>query len=253
MGFCVMTPLYLEGKAGMQVVLDEPALSVITAGKTRQLFPLTRISRIVVSGSIVWSMPALFACADAGINVVFLNKSGRLRCKWIGSSPQKSSVVQSFSDLLQRQDALQRYQNWSVAMQKMAVRSSARRIGCIDWRDIKVNIFDEWVKQSLNESWLPIKSRLKVYVLSTVLHYLSELGFDAQCDFLVDGAFNLAENLTEILVWDICPALLIWQQRSSHLPEQELVVKFYQQRCQRIEHLMRGLLNRLHQCLREGV
>ena len=245
-----MTPLYLEGKAGMRVALDKPALSVVTLENTRQLFPLTRISRVVVSGAVDWSMPALFACADAGISIVFLNESGVVRCQWLGSSPKKTSIVELFSGLLQRQDASQCYQNWSVAMQRMAARSSARRIGLIDWREVDVKVFEEWIKQSLNESWLPIISLLKGYLLSLVLQYLVDLGFDAQCDFILDGQFNLADDLTEMLLWDFYPSLLLWYQRSYQQPERVLVVKFYQQRCQRAEHLLRGLLNRLHQCLR---
>jgi len=248
-----MNPLYLEGKTGMRVALDQPALSVVTPEKTRQLFPLTRISRVVVSGSVEWSMPALFACADAGISIVFLNQSGVVRCQWVGASPKNSSIVPLFSELLLRQDALQRYQNWSVAMQRMSARSSARRIGFSEWQEVDVKVLDEWVQQSLNESWLPIKFQLKGYLLSSVLQYLGDLGFDSKCDFLVDGQFSLADELTKLLLWDFYPSLLLWCQRSSQVPEQELVVKFYQQRYQRVEHLLRGLLNKLHQCLREGV
>lgn len=247
-----MTPLYLEGKAGMRVMLDQPALSVITVEKTRQLFPLTRISRVVVSGSVEWSMPALFACADAGISVVFLNELGLARCYWLGTSPKKSSLVQLFCDLFQRLDAVEHYQNWLLAMRRMAVRSAARRIGLTDWQEVDLKVFDERLKQSLNKGWLPIKSKLKSCLLSSVLQNLGDLGFDAQCEFLVDGQFNLTDDLTEILLWDFYPALMLWYQRSSEVPDQVLVINFYQQRCQRVEHLLRGLLNRLHQCLCGG-
>jgi len=246
-----MMPLYLHGKAGMRVSLDQPALSVVTPEKTRQLFPLTRISRVIVSGPVEWSMPALFACADAGISIVFLNESGLVRCQWLGASQKKSSIAELFSDLLQRGDACQRYQNWLLAMQRMTTRSSARRMGFIDWQEVDMKVFNDWIKLSFNESWLPVKMQLKGYLLSSVLQYLGDLGIDSQCDFLVDGQFNLADDLTRLLLWDFYPPLLIWYQRSSQPPEHELIVKFYQQRCQRIEHLIRGLLSRLHLCLRE--
>jgi len=140
--------------------------------------------------------------------------------------------------LLQRRDACQCYQNWLRAMQRMAVRSSARRVGFTDWQAIDMKVFDDWVKQLLNESWLPVEMQLKGYLLSSVLQYLGDLGFDAQCDFLGDGQFNLADDLAKLLWWDFYPVLLVWCQRSSQVPEQVLIVKFYQQRCQRIEHLM---------------
>ncbi len=245
-----MNPLYLEGKPGMRVSFERPALSVSTVESTRQLFPLVRISRVVVSGYVEWSMPALFACADTGISIVFLNNSGGVRCHWLGLSPKQSSIVQVFSELFQRGDALQSYQNWLRAMQRMATRSSARRLGINDWQFLGSNEFDKLKHQFVNKSWLPVENQLEAYLLSSVLHYLSDLGFDAQCDFLVDSPFNLAYELAQLLLWDFYPALAVWCQRSLQVPEQVLVVKFYQQRCQRIEHLIRGLLNRLHQCLR---
>jgi hypothetical protein len=247
-----MIPLYLEAKLGMQVVLESPALSVVTLEKTRQLFPLSRISRVVVSGAVEWSMPALFACADAGISIVFLNDSAQVRCQWIGRSQKKSSLVKVYSDLLQRRDALQRYQNWLLAMRRMVARSSARRMGVEDWQEIDFKILEEWVLHAFNDDWLQVNRLLKAYLLSSVFHYLGDLGFDAECDFLVDGQFNLADDLTSLLLWDYYPALLVWSQRSSGSPDKVDVTRFYQQRCQRIDNLVLGLLNRLHQCLREG-
>jgi len=46
----LMRPLYIDGSPGCRVVLDEPALRVVVPDKADQLFPLSRISRVVCKG-----------------------------------------------------------------------------------------------------------------------------------------------------------------------------------------------------------
>ncbi len=53
-----MKPLYLQGKTGMRVDYEEPALSITQPDKARQLFPLQRVSRVIVSGSVDWTTVA---------------------------------------------------------------------------------------------------------------------------------------------------------------------------------------------------
>ena len=95
-----MRPLYIEGSVGCRVVFDEPALRVVVMDKADQLFPLSRVSRVVCSGVVDWSMSALLACADAGVNVLFLAKNGELRGRWLGQSQQRQLLAQRLVDLL---------------------------------------------------------------------------------------------------------------------------------------------------------
>jgi len=248
-----MNPLYLQGKAGMNVRLEGPALSVATIEKTRQLFPLTRISRVIVSGCVDWQMPALFACADAGIGIVFLNEYGEVRCRWLGRSKAQQNIVQQFVTLLQRVDALLRYKNWCLAMERMAVRSASRRLNFSDWQVTESRVFELWVKQSLPGDWMIVLNFLEGFIVSHVLDYLGSLGLDSSCEYLMGESINLVEDLAQLLLWDFYPVLLTWNSRSEVIPENEEVARFYQGRSQRVEHLLHGLLNRLHQCLLEGV
>ena len=77
-----MRPLYIDGLPGCRVVLDEPALRIVVPEKADQLFPLSRISRVVCKGVVEWSMSALLACADAGITLLFLENNGEVRARW---------------------------------------------------------------------------------------------------------------------------------------------------------------------------
>ena len=248
-----MKPLYLQGKPGMRVVLDTPALSIVVPDKSRQLFPLSRISRVVVSGNVDWSMSALLACADTGISVIFLTDCGAVRCRCLGVAQSKQNIVQQFVTLFQRVDSEQHYQDWQRAMQRMAVRSSARRVGVTDWQVAEARELSIWVNESFSRDWLPVLNLIQGFLLSSILSYLGDFGLDARCEYLVEGQINLAEDLSQLLLWDFYPALLTWNGRCVVTPEHELIIKFYEARNQRVEHLLHGLLNRLHQCLLESV
>ena len=123
-----MRPLYIDGSPGCRVVLDEPALRVMVPDKADQLFLLSRISRVVCKGLVEWSMSALLACADAGINLLFLEKTGEVRARWLGRGNERQALTQRLVDLLARNDGLERYENWYLSMEKLAARSFFQRM-----------------------------------------------------------------------------------------------------------------------------
>lgn len=79
-----MKPLYLHGHQPLAVTLDGPALRVSSEGSADRLFPLQRLSRIVVSGEVDWTTEALLACADQAIPISFLLRGGGLRARVLG-------------------------------------------------------------------------------------------------------------------------------------------------------------------------
>jgi len=97
-----MRPLYIDGVTGCRVVLDEPTLRVIMPEQADQLFPLSRLSRVVCKSIVEWSMSAMLACADAGINLIFLHKNGELRARWLATGTERQSLTQRLVDLLSR-------------------------------------------------------------------------------------------------------------------------------------------------------
>lgn len=244
-----MKPLYIKGAAGMQVDYDEPALTVSVPDKTRQLFPLSRVSRIVVTGPINWSMSALFACADAGVAVVFLLDNGEVRGRWLGCVQQRQNLLQLFSDFWQRADAMERYQDWYSGMQRMAVRSSARRLGFADWQEADEALLKSWFDHPRDQVRHTLAQQLSGFLLATVLNVLGNVGLDARCDCLHDERISFADDLCRLLLWDFYPALSAWNRKWTAPPDHQALVGFYESRLQRTENLLRGLLNRWHHCL----
>ncbi len=234
----------------MRVDFDEPALAVFAPDKTRLLFPLARVSRVIVTGVVDWSMRALFACADAGIAVVFIAESGEIRCRWLGRVQQKQGFLQLYSELLERNDAVQHYQDWFAGMQRMAVRSTARRLGLSDWQLADAESLNKLLLKTVPNEGVFTRNILQGFILSAVLQYLSDLGLDTGDFIVAGGKIQLADDLTAILLWDYYPVLVSWHKKSEIKREMAAWAGLFEQRRQRTEHLLRGLMNRLHQCLR---
>ncbi len=245
----MMRPLYLQGGNDMRVAFDEPALAVKTPDKTRQLFPLRRISRVVVTGDVDWSMPALLACADQGVSVLFIDTQGNIRGRWIGKS-RSEGPLQSLFRLLSRPDAKRCYDNWHNGMQRMVARSAARRLALPEWRTMDLQLLSQWLEQSLNDDWNRVRQWLSAVVVGAVTDYLFSFGADAGSDAETDWCLRLAEDLGALLLADFYPLLFEQCQTSPEPPGQPVLLRYFESRSVRLELLLRGALSRLSDALK---
>lgn len=107
-----MKTLYLDGARHSEVLLDGPALRVRTPGRADGLYPLGRVSRVVVFGSAEWSINALLACADRGIPVTFIEPGGRPRAWLVPVLPRPMPLAERIQELLARPDWSSCYADW---------------------------------------------------------------------------------------------------------------------------------------------
>lgn len=243
-----MRPLYIDGSPGCRVVLDEPALRISLADKADQLFPMSRVSRVVCKGVVDWSMSALLACADAGITVLFLERNGELRARWLGRVSTRQSLTQRLLDLLARADGPGLYENWTLAMEKMAARSFARRMGLQDWRELPVQTLRRQLFVSLGA-----EGRHQANLLENILHaelllWLPEAGFSGDDEALMASDPDLAVFLSRLLMWDFYP-LLLDGDAVFQSPPMQAMAKVFQQRADRSYLLFRSSINKLQQFL----
>lgn len=243
-----MRPLYIDGSPGCRVVLDEPALRVVMPDMADQLFPLTRISRVVCKGVVEWSMSALLACADVGINLLFLEKNGEVRARWLGRGNARQSLTQRLVDLLARADGVQRYENWYLSMQKLAARSFARRMGLVEWREVSINELRQRLALSLSDVGQYRANLLQGLLQSELLSLLPECGFCSDDEALLTSDLDLAADLSKLLLWDFYPALLATDDPDTNMALAAMAM-LYQQRADRFYLLFRGTINKLHQFL----
>ena len=243
-----MRPLYIDGLPGCRVVLDGPALRVVVPNKADQLFPLSRISRVVCKGVVEWSMSTMLACADAGITLIFLQKNGEVRARWLGRGSERQSLTQRLVDLLARADGLQRYENWYLSMQKLAARSFARRMGLVEWREISINTLRQQISLSLSIEGQHRSNLLQGILHSDLLSLLPECGFCSDDESLLSGNLDLALDLSRLLVWDFYPSLLMADELDTNTALSAMVM-LHHQREDRLYLLFRSTVNKLHQFL----
>ncbi|MGD0960333.1 MAG: CRISPR-associated endonuclease Cas1 [Methylomonas sp.] len=242
-----MRPLYIEGSPNCRVTLDDPALRIMVADKADQLFPLSRISRVVCIGVVDWTMSALLACADTGIHVIFLERNGEIRARWLGRSGERQDLTQRLLDLLARGDGQDLYGNWRLAMEKLAARSCARRLGVPDWRETPVKILREQINRQLPESGRQTANLLQSLLYADLLHWLTEAGYNCNDETLLSNRLDLAADFSRLLVWDFYPGLLGQKAFSSQMPADSAVL--YNGHAERSYLLFRGCFNKLHQFL----
>lgn len=243
-----MRPLYIDGSASCRVVLDAPALRVSVAEKSDQLFPLSRVSRVICNGVVEWSMSALLACADAGIAVVFLEKNGELRARWLGRSSVRQMLQQRWVDLLSRADGPALYENWTRSMEKLAARSFARHIGLLDWKEVSVPTLRRQLFVSLGS-----EGRHCAHLLENILHaelllWLPEAGLAGDAEAMTDGDLDLAVFISRLLIWDFYPTLLEDSPTHDVVPMLAMA-ELFAQRSDRCYLLFRSTINKLQQFL----
>jgi hypothetical protein len=243
-----MRPLYIDGLAGCRVVLDDPALRVIVPDKADQLFPLSRVSRVVCKGIVEWSMSAMLACADAGINLIFLHKNGEVRARWLATATKRQSITQRLIDLLSRSDGVQRYENWYLSMQKLAARSFARKQGVNDWREVPVKTLQDLVNVSLTQQG-QYRAKLLLGILhSELLVMLIESGFSSDDESLISNELNLAADFSQLLLWYFYPFLLIAENNNNE-KDFAIMAALYQEHEDQCYLLMRTISSKLQQFL----
>ncbi len=75
------TCLVIDAEKTSHIMLDGPALKITMHLQSARLFPLRRIARIHVIGSVENSFETMVSCAERQIPVAFFTKQGKLRCQ----------------------------------------------------------------------------------------------------------------------------------------------------------------------------
>ncbi len=244
-----MRSLYLTACLGMQVVYDEPALVVCSPEKTNQLFPLVRISNVIVTGFVEWSTEAFLACGEAGVSVVFLDGDGKVKGRWSAVCSSQYAVLESVFQRLGQPRSEIKYRNWLNGMRRLAVRSAARRLGFTDWRNMDSDALNFWSVEHLGVEWQAIRHWLEGALNGWVLHQLQQFGLNAEVEQQL--SICLVDDLAGLLVVDFLPMLFAMQRQNLSLPCGESLAGLLEGRKARLENLLNALLSKLHDCFTE--
>lgn len=255
----MMKPCYLNGCwRSLAVRLDGAALSITQTHRAQQFIPLSRISRLVVSGNADISVPALLACAERGISITFLQADGTLRGFLFGAkTSHRQSLWQAIQDFLDRPDWPEHYLNW-----RRAVGSRAHRALCLRLQqpadrcraqDLAVE-FERWQIARLGVRQQQfIERRLQGLCIALAAAVLAESGVQADAMSRIHSKLDLAADLGDCLWRDL------WLPWSEYLSQQaygqaitdQALVAFFESRSPRLQRLANQIIRRLHDFLLE--
>lgn len=255
-----MKPLYLNGRTGMTVALDEPALRVAAPGRAPTLYPLQRISRVIASGSVEWSTAALLACAERGITVTFLHADGAIHAYLFGESTQRAGLFCRLRDLLDRPDWRERYGDWYRAMESHARRALVKRLDLdLDKAPsaARLTALLDAHKQRYASPGICrfLDKRLRGLLAALVAELLAETGLAAEPARGLSDRLDLGRDLVGLLAWNLHLPVLELLSRGDQGHDQRLddaeLVRLFEAHSAKLRQVARGVLNRLHGWLAE--
>lgn len=196
-------------------------------------------------------MQAMLACADSGIQLLFLQKSGEIRARWLGQSGQRQRLTQRLIDLLSRADGPALYANWLLSMEKLAMCSFVRRVGITKWFEHTVTDLRKQITNSLGKEGGDHTRLIQSILYGELLIWLSEYGFERNNESLLSMESDLAADLSNLLLWDFYIVLLNSTTPETDEDALQSMARLFQRRYERCYKLFRNIINKLHQFLLE--
>jgi hypothetical protein len=247
-------PLYLAG-ADTEVVLDGPALRISQPAHADRWFPLQRLSRVVSGTHVQWQTEALMACAGESVTVSFLGRDGSLQARCIGRHPERlNGLQQRLNDLLESADGLADYRQWLRGMENLALRSLQKRIGAATEPPATPTELRRFFRRQAAEmeavkAHEALGRSLFDLLVGWVTQELQDHGLAT--DPLILCHLDLPRDLAGILFWDYQVLRLQWLDQRRHArqggaPPLAEIASCFEARSVRNQHLLRGLVNRLH-------
>jgi CRISPR associated protein Cas1 len=214
-----MKPLYLDGTTPLRVLLDGPGLRVRAAGTADRLFPLRRLSRVVVCGRVDWTTEALLACAQADVPVRFLRRDGDLLARVQGEAPRKDwlRLEPLLAAFLDSPGGVVRYRGWVEVRAEEARRELVYEAQRGPWPtapELLAQLLHERARRYARSAELKrfdgqVRALAKIHV-ETQLH---ELGLDPDAAGLLVHDVRVVDDLAGILLWTLQNAKLTWLKR----------------------------------------
>lgn len=253
-----MRPLYLGSSAtALEVTLDGPALRVCGTDRADGLYPLRRVSRVVVKGRTQWQTEALLACVRQGISVVFVDRHGDTDAVCFGARQRERSLNNYLRELLEIANYREYYDTWLLAMERRAILAAlqALHIQPSDLRRQSAKSMAMQRLRALSPEHLPVKPHmcfLSGLLLSHATEIIGSHGLPTDLVHCPKAGFNLIFDLVTVLEWDLYPMLAALMQQSDIFTEYQLILAFEaqsDQRTSRIHTLLNGLEQRLREIL----
>jgi hypothetical protein len=255
----MLKPLYLCPSASVAVRLDGPALAVF-GEQAPQSFPLSRLSRIIVSGAVEFETQALLECAEHGVPVTFLAPDGTPRAHFDGRRSRGNDLRQLLLDLVDRPDWFERYADWRAAVERRAILAALRG-SCVALDDLRFPAIVRSRLDRLAESLAGMRAAVDVarrfegLLEAHVVSVLDQRALIAATAPATPIGPDLARDLVRVVRWYLEPLRIGWLRRrnrwerhggSADAPTPTEVVRLYERRSRRTQNIIERQLSSLH-------
>lgn len=198
-----MKVLYLEGRQGVKVLLDGPALRAQSAGRADGRYPLSRLSRIVALGDVVWNPRALLACLHYQVPIAVLDSRGRfvrLRC-CVGNGER--GLARHLGGLLEIARYQTRYQRWLRRAEHLEREAVAVRYGINDWQHegLWTRVNEAQFAQGLRRRPGQYYAYLRGLATAHIASMLSRIGIPADIEMWSKQEYRLLNDLVRLEQW----------------------------------------------------
>ena len=261
-------PLYLSGELPLRVLRDGPALRVRVQGSADRLFPLPRISKVIVIGQTDWSTDALLACADARITVNFLSGKGDvrgyLRCPF--RSESAVNINQLLELTLEQNYGVESYRNWCNVQFRHArsqlINEAARGYWPDETSIVKRLLEERACHCARAKDIKTLHRQVHGLLTASVTQWLIDYGVNVETSLLEVAQIHIARDWTTILEWRLQNPLLTYLKRRKHSEQRrggllphlgwKDAVSFYESEKENVEKHFHTLLRNFHAYLLEG-
>jgi hypothetical protein len=204
-------PLYLIAEQPIVVDFACPALRVAAAARAPTLHPLPSLSRVLCRGRVDWAAPALTACLEAGVPIVFVAGDGRVLGVLQVSGADVTGLGEYLRCVAESPDWPERYANWRRAQQRRLI---ARLCSAVGWPDpqLRPEAMRRQLDRALQRRWAAIPQRLLApyvpLVRAEVAAALAGAGIDPAISAGFWAGINLSEDLAQLAIWPLRGRLL---------------------------------------------
>lgn len=240
--------LVIDARKLAGLSLDGPALKIRMSLQSSRLFPLCRLARIHVLGSLQAGFDALLHCAEQQIPVAFYTLKGKLRCQLYYPVFEQRFLSHWLDHMDFDSQVKQQYQDWLANQTLFLLASIEERDGIHQSRaDLCREKIHHQCKQSLGEQrFHEAGDWLQGFMLAQLSQILVSLGLP-----------NQSRN-KRLLQEDLEPLCLLWllhqlarhcQKRPLHKIDAYSMSTFYEQHADSLDYIIRRMLVQLSSAL----
>ncbi len=200
-----MKAIYLDGRQGIDIMLDGPALRVRSTGRADGRYPLSRISRIVTVGKVRWRPHALLACLHHKVPIAVLDNQGRfIRLRFSVVSGERG-LARHIGELLGMPRYQSRYQRWLKMAEMREMESVACRNGLTGCHSNYERLWQIMISEQTALSPCPRPGKYYAYLrglaMAHIVSLYSRIGLPAQIGMWSKQEYQLLNDIVRLEQW----------------------------------------------------